>query len=59
MGSMNEIIYNEPKPVTKQIPLFEEQDDGNLIPYSNEEWIYLLDCCNLINSFCLKVIDIN
>ena len=37
MGSMNEIIFNEPKPVTKQIPLFEEQDDGNLIPYSNED----------------------
>ena len=37
MGALNEIIYTEPKPVTKQIPLFEEQDDGNLIPYSNEE----------------------
>ena len=37
MGALNEIIYNEPKPVTKQIPLFEEQDDGNLIPYVQEK----------------------
>lgn len=37
MGALDEIIFNESKTVTKQIPLFEEQDDGNLIPYSNEE----------------------
>jgi len=29
--------YYEPKIVTKQRPLFEEQDDGNLIPYSEDE----------------------
>jgi len=26
----------EHKTVPKQIPLFEEQDDGNLVPYVNE-----------------------
>jgi len=29
--------YTEPKTTTKQIPLFEEEDDGNLIPYVREE----------------------
>ena len=26
----------EPKAIPKQIPLFEEQDDGKLIPYTKE-----------------------
>jgi len=26
-------MYTQPKTTTKQIPLFEEEDDGNLIPY--------------------------
>ena len=30
--------YNEPKASPKQIPLFEEQDDGNLKPYVHEDW---------------------
>ena len=30
-------MYTEPKTTTKQIPLFEEEDDGNLIPYVREE----------------------
>ena len=29
--------YHEPKSIPKQIPLFEEQDDGNLVPYQKEE----------------------
>jgi hypothetical protein len=29
--------YPTPKQETKQIPLFEEQDDGNLIPYLEED----------------------
>ncbi len=29
--------YAEPKITTKQIPLFEEEDDGSLIPYVREE----------------------
>jgi hypothetical protein len=29
--------YTEPRSVPKQIPLFEEQDDGNLIPYIQEK----------------------
>jgi hypothetical protein len=37
MGALDQIIYNESKAVTKQIPLFEEEDDGNLIPYNHEE----------------------
>jgi hypothetical protein len=37
MIARNKIIYNEPKSTPKQIPLFEEQDDGNLIPYVQEE----------------------
>ena len=37
MGSRNAIIYNKPKSVPKQIPLFEEQDDGNLIPYIGKD----------------------
>ena len=30
-------MYTEPKTTTKQIPLFEEEDDGSLIPYVGEE----------------------
>ena len=30
-------MYTEPKTTTKQIPLFEEEDDGNLIPYVRDE----------------------
>ena len=30
-------MYTEPKTTTKQIPLFEEEDDGNLIPYVREQ----------------------
>ena len=30
-------MYTEPKTTTKQIPLFEEEDDGNLIPYVREK----------------------
>ncbi|UCD13356.1 MAG: hypothetical protein JSW60_07310 [Thermoplasmatales archaeon] len=37
MGAPNKTAFNEPKPVPKQIPLFEEQDDGNLIPYIQEK----------------------
>ncbi len=37
MGAQNKMTYNEPKSVPKQIPLFEEQEDGNLIPYVQEE----------------------
>jgi len=37
MNARNKIAYNEPKSIPKQIPLFEEQDDGNLIPYVQEE----------------------
>jgi len=37
MGALDEIIFNESKTVTKQIPLFEEEDDGNLIPYKSED----------------------
>ena len=37
MVARNNMTYNEPKPIPKQIPLFEEQDDGNLIPYEQEE----------------------
>jgi hypothetical protein len=37
MGSQNKMAFNEPKPLPKQIPLFEEQDDGDLIPYVQEE----------------------
>jgi len=29
--------YQDAKPMTKQMPLFEEQDDGNLLPYEREE----------------------
>jgi hypothetical protein len=29
--------YYEPKIITKQRPLFEEQEDGNLLPYEGEE----------------------
>ena len=36
MGPQN-IINNDSKSVTKQIPLFEELDDGNLVPYVQEE----------------------
>ena len=31
------ITIPESKTAPKQIPLFEEQDDGNLIPYDPEE----------------------
>jgi len=31
------MTYSEPKPSPKQIPLFEEQDDGNLTPYVQED----------------------
>lgn len=37
MGAQENIHLNEPKNVPKQIPLFEEEDDGNLVPYRNEE----------------------
>ena len=37
MGVKNIVVYTEPKTTTKQIPLFEEQDDGNLVPYMREE----------------------
>jgi hypothetical protein len=30
-------IYTEPKTITKQVPLFEEEDDGNLVPYNDLE----------------------
>ena len=30
-------LYTDPKTPTKQIPLFEEEDDGSLIPYKKEE----------------------
>ena len=33
MGAENKIIYSVPK----QVPLFEEQDDGDLIPYEQEK----------------------
>ena len=37
MGAQNHLKYlYEPKSIPKQIPLFEEQDDGNLIPYERE-----------------------
>jgi hypothetical protein len=29
-------IYTE-KTITKQVPLFEEEDDGNLVPYNDVE----------------------
>ena len=29
--------YAEPKTITKQIPLFEEEDDGSLTPYVKGE----------------------
>ena len=29
--------YAEPKTITKQMPLFEEEDDGSLIPYVKGE----------------------
>jgi hypothetical protein len=35
MHTKNYVIM-EHKPTPKQIPLFEEQDDGNLIPYVKE-----------------------
>ena len=31
------IIVHESKTAPKQIPLFEEQDDGDLVPYNPEE----------------------
>ena len=37
MGAQNNMTFNEPKSVPKQIPLFEEQEDGNLIPYIQED----------------------
>jgi hypothetical protein len=37
MIARSKIPYNEPKSIPKQIPLFEEQDDGNLIPYEKDE----------------------
>ncbi len=30
------VLYHEPKAAPKQIPLFEELDDGNLVPYKKE-----------------------
>ncbi len=33
MADYTDLIFNEQKIHTKQIPLFEEQDDGNLVPY--------------------------
>ena len=35
MTTKNYVIM-ELKTVPKQVPLFEEQDDGNLIPYSKD-----------------------
>ena len=29
--------FKEPKSTPKQIPLFEEQEDGNLLPYEREK----------------------
>jgi hypothetical protein len=37
MGSSMHIPIIEPKTAPKQIPLFEEDDDGSLIPYTQEE----------------------
>jgi len=37
MDALDQIIYNESKADTKQIPLFEEEDDGKLIPYNREK----------------------
>lgn len=37
MGAQNKMIFNDQKSVPKQIPLFEEQDDGNLTPYVQED----------------------
>jgi len=37
MGAQENILLNEPKNAPKQIPLFEEEDDGNLVPYRNED----------------------
>jgi len=30
-------MYTEQKTATKQLPLFEEEDNGNLIPYVKDE----------------------
>ena len=35
MTAKNYVII-EHKSIPKQVPLFEEQDDGNLIPYVND-----------------------
>ena len=35
------IMLSDSKTSTKQIPLFEEEEDGNLIPYTDEDWIIL------------------
>ncbi len=31
------MVYVEGKPVPRQVPLFEELEDGALIPYEDEE----------------------
>ena len=37
MGAPNNMTYYEPKPVPKQIPLFEEEEDGKLTPYEKNK----------------------
>jgi hypothetical protein len=37
MTAYETLLYHESKATTKQVPLFEEEDDGNLIPYHPEE----------------------
>ena len=37
MDLQNKISIIPPKATPKQIPLFEEQDDGNLVPFINED----------------------
>jgi hypothetical protein len=37
MRRESNIAFYEQKSVPKQIPLFEEQDDGNLVPYVRED----------------------
>jgi len=36
MTTKNYVTIAEHKSIPKQVPLFEEQDDGNLIPYVKE-----------------------
>jgi hypothetical protein len=37
MAAYETLLYHEVKVTPKQVPLFEEEDDGNLIPYHREE----------------------